>query len=157
MLLRPTRKIIDFIKGFEKCKHHAYLPTPNDRWTIGWGSTGPDVLPGMRWTQQECDARFDRDIEDFAKGVNFLVDGAPTSQCQFDALVSFAYNCGLDIDKDIIPEGLGDSTLLRKHRAGDHAGAAAEFLKWDKQKGVVLRGLTRRRQEESDIYRGLKW
>lgn len=68
--------------------------------------------------------------------------------------MSFAYNVGLDIDDDDIAEGLGDSTLLKKHRRGDYAGAAAEFAKWNKAKGKVLSGLTRRRAAEAAIYKG---
>ena len=81
-----------------------------------------------------------------------LLAGAATTQGQFDALVSFAYNVGLDIDDDTAAEGLGDSTLLRKHKAGDYAGAKAEFLKWVKNDGVVMKGLTRRRAAEAALY-----
>ena len=69
-------------------------------------------------------------------------------------MVSFAYNVGLDNDHDGIAEGLGDSTLLKLHKAGDYVGAANEFAKWNKQKGVVLNGLTRRRAAEAAMYRG---
>lgn len=152
--MNPSPRIIAFIKGFEKCRLKAYMPTPNDRPTIGWGTTGPDVKMGMTWTQERADERFARDVADFAAGVAHELGGAPTTQAQFDALVSFAYNVGLDQDADNLAEGLGDSTLLRKHKAGDYAGAAAEFAKWNKQAGKVLNGLTRRRAGEAAIYRG---
>lgn len=83
-----------------------------------------------------------------------LLAGRPTTQGQFDALVSFAYNVGLDIDDDDKAEGLGDSTLLRKHLAGDFAGAAAQFALWNKNDGRVMNGLTRRRAAEAALYRG---
>ena len=73
-----------------------------------------------------------------------LIGDAKTTQHQFDALVSFAYNLGAD--------NLKTSTLLRKHNAGDHAGAAAEFGKWNKAKGQVMKGLTRRRAAEAALY-----
>lgn len=153
--MRASAKCRAFIKGFEQCRLKAYKPTPQDRWTCGWGTTGPDVGPNTVWTQEHADARFNTDLVTFEAGVNRLIQGgAPTTQGQFDALVSFAYNCGLDIDEDAIAEGLGDSTLLRKHRAGDYAGAAAEFAKWNKQAGRVLNGLTRRRAAEAALYRG---
>lgn len=151
--MTPSAKCIAFIQGFEQCRLTAYKPTPNDVWTIGWGSTGPDVRPGVVWTQAQADARFARDLADFAAGVTHELAGSPTTQGQFDALVSFAYNVGLDDDADTLAEGLGDSTLLRKHKAGDYAGAALEFAKWNKQKGVVLNGLTRRRAGEAAMYR----
>lgn len=152
--MTPSQKIIAFVKGYEKCRLKAYLPTPNDKPTLGWGSTGSDIKMGMTWNQQQADDRFDRDANIFAAGVTKLLDGAATTQAQFDAMWSFAYNVGLDDDADTKAEGFGDSTLLRKHKAGDFEGAAAEFPKWNKQKGVVLNGLTKRRAAEAAIYRG---
>ncbi len=152
--MEPSEHISTFIKGFEQCRLKAYKPTPNDVPTIGWGSTGPDVRMGMTWTQAQADARFAHDLAAFAAGVTHELAGAATTQGQFDAMVSFAYNVGLDDDADTKAEGLGDSTLLRKHKAGDYAGAAAEFPKWNKQAGVVLNGLTKRRAAERAIYEG---
>ena len=95
---------------------------------------------------------FARDIAAFETGVNLLLDGKPTTQAQFDALVSFAYNVGLDIDDDTIAEGLGDSTLLKKHLAGDYAGAQAAFASWKYNDGKVMNGLVRRRAAEAALY-----
>lgn len=144
--MTPSKKIVDFIKGYEKCRLTAYMPTPNDRPTIGWGSTGPDVKLGMTWTQAQADARFADDLAKFATGVEKLVATAPTTQAQYDAMVSFAYNCGL--------EALKTSTLLREHKSGDYESAAGQFPRWNKQAGRVLNGLTRRRAAEAAIYRG---
>ena len=147
---------VALIHGFEDCRLTAYRCSAG-RWTIGWGSTtdeaGAPIKPGASWSQERCDARFRQDLAAFEAGVNALLDGAQTSQAQFDALVSFAYNCGLDIDEDSKGEGLGDSTLLRKHKAGEFAGAAAEFAKWNRSGGRVLRGLERRRAAEAGLYR----
>ncbi len=152
--MTPSPRCIAFIKGFEKCRLKAFKPTPNDVWTLGWGATGPDIKAGMTWTQVQADARFDRDLARFAAGVQWLLRSRPTTQAQFDAMVSFAYNVGLDDDGDGIAEGFGDSTLLRLHKAGDFVGAANQFRLWNKQKGVVLAGLTRRRAGEAALYRG---
>ena len=68
----------------------------------------------------------------------------PLTHYQYDALVSFCYNCG---------EGnLAKSTLLKKVNASDFAGAAAEFIKWNKGGGKVLAGLTRRRKSEALLF-----
>lgn len=144
MTLYPSARCQSLIKGFEACRLTAYLPTANDRPTIGWGSTGPDVRLGMTWTQDQADKRFARDLDDFADGVRHELGDAPTTQGQFDALVSFAYNLGV--------HALDTSTLLRKHKAGDYVGAGAEFLRWNRQTGVVLKGLTRRRLAEQALY-----
>ena len=149
---------IALIHSFETCKLEAY-PDPGSRdghpWTIGWGSTGPDIKKGLKWTQAQCDARFALDLAKFEDGVTRLLGGAPTTQSQFDALVSLAYNIGLDEDADTIAEGLGDSSLLRKHKAGDYGGAAKAFRSWRFNDGREMRGLLRRREAEAKLYRGL--
>jgi lysozyme len=143
-MMIPSVRCEALIKGFEQCRLTAFLPTPQDRPTIGWGHTGPDVRLGMMIDQPRADALFDHDLDLFAVGVDHDLTGCATRQAQFDALVSLAYNIG---------EGaFMGSTLLGLHRAGDFAGAAAEFLKWDKQHGVALPGLLRRRQAEAALY-----
>lgn len=115
--------------------------------TIGFGHTaaaGPPVPTyGMTITAAEADAILGRDLAKFEAAVDRLVT-VPMAQREFDALVSFAFNLG---------EGnLAKSTLLRKLNAGDKAGAAAEFPKWNKAGGKVLAGLTRRRAEERMMF-----
>lgn len=144
-------KGLALIEEFESCRLTAYK-CPAGVWTIGWGATGPGIGPGLVWTQPQADMRLDHDIHAVEIGVAFLLAGKPCTQGQFDALTSFAYNCGTDIDNDHTPEGLGDSSLLRKHLAGDYAGAAAEFGKWNKGGGRALAGLTRRRAAEAALY-----
>lgn len=135
-----------FIKGFEQCRLKAYMPTEDDVPTIGWGSTGPDVHMGLVWTQEQADARFATDLAHFATSVGMAAGAATQTQGQFDAMVSLAYNIGI--------AAFRGSTLLRKHIAHDYAAAAEQFLRWDKQAGVVLKGLTRRRQAERRMYLG---
>lgn len=144
--MTPSKTCEEFIKSYEQCRLKAYMPTPNDVPTIGWGSTGPDVKLGMTWTQEQADKRFARDLADFAAGVARRVDPAKTTQKQFDAMTSLAYNIGL--------AGFGKSTVLRRHNAGDFAGAADAFGMWVKQAGKTLNGLVRRRVAEAAMYRG---
>jgi lysozyme len=142
---------IQLIKSFEGChkrradgKIEAY-PDPGtggDPWTIGWGSTGPGIRKGTVWTQQQCDERLERDLERYAADVRRAIGDAPTSQAQFDALVSFHYNTG----------AIGKSTLTKKHVAGDYAGAEREFGRWNKAGGRVMAGLVRRRAAEAELY-----
>ncbi len=151
--MTPSSACISLVQQFEGCAKKqpdgsfAAYPDPGsggDPWTIGWGSTGPDIKPGMVWTQQQCDDRLTADLTKFATGVNAAVGTAATTQHQFDALVSFAYNVGLG--------NLQSSTLLKLHKAGDYAGAAAQFARWNKAAGKVLAGLTRRRAAEAALY-----
>lgn len=157
---RVSKDAVDLLHSFESCRLEAY-PDPGSKdghpWTIGWGSTGPGIGPGTVWTQEQADARFLRDLAMFEDGVTRLIGSAPTSQHQFDALVCIAYNIGLDEDADTIAEGLGDSTLLRKHKAGDFEGAAKAFRSWRFNDGREMKGLVRRRTAEAKMYRGEAW
>ena len=142
---------VALIKRFEGCERlradglvEAY-PDPatgGAPWTIGWGATGPEIGPATIWTQEQCDVRLERDLERYAAEVAAAIGDAPTTQDQFDALVSFHYNTG----------AIARATLTRKHVAGDHAGAAREFARWNRAGGRVLRGLTRRRAAEAELY-----
>ena len=142
------------IQHFEGCltNERRALSTsykcPAGVWTIGWGSThhgGHKIDSATRWTMEECNAAFIKDMEAFERDVRKLVK-VPLEQHQFDALVSFNYNTG----------GLGKSTLLKKLNAGDYDGAAEEFKRWNKANGKVLPGLTRRRASESLLFQGLR-
>ncbi len=113
-------------------------------WTIGWGATGPGIGPETVWTRLECDARLEADVARHAAQVSAALGDAPTSANQFDALVSFHYNTGAILR----------ATLTRRHIAGDFAGAASEFARWNRAGGRVLAGLTRRRAAEARLYRG---
>lgn len=143
-----ARKISDkglaLIKEFEGLRLKAY-PDPGtggEPWTIGVGHTG-GVKKGDVITETQADAFLREDVARFEAAVNRL---APvTTQPQFDAMVSLAFNVG--------EKALGSSTLLRKHNAGDHLGASAEFQKWNRADGKIMAGLTRRRAAEAELYR----
>lgn len=124
--------------------------------TIGYGNTyyedGRRVMMNDPVISKERGEQlFDIVVKKYEEGVNQLVT-VPLNQNQFDALVSFAYNVGLDQDDDSIAEGLGDSTLLKLLNKGDYAGAANEFPKWCKDNGKVVAGLVRRRKEEQELF-----
>jgi lysozyme len=119
--------------------------TGGDPWTIGWGSTGPDIRKGTVWTKAQCEDRFAHQVEQFAGKVSALLK-APTTQNQFDALVCLAYNIGLG--------NLASSTLLKLHNVRSYEDAAQQFVRWNKAAGKVMAGLTRRRQAEAALYRG---
>lgn len=144
---RVGQRGIDLMHEFEGLVLTAY-PDPGSKdgnpWTIGRGATGPGIHKGVTWTREQADARFAEDLAKFAAKVDALLGDAPTDQSQFDAMVSLAYNIGT--------EAFRKSTVLRKHKAGDHAGAAAAFGMWVKNDGKVMKGLVRRRAAESALY-----
>lgn len=134
---------------FEQCRLVAY-PDPGSKdgkpWTIGWGHTGPEVVKGLVWTQAQADAAFVVDIARFERVVIREVI-VPLTQGQFDALVLFAYNVG--------SAAFTQSTLLRLLNARDYAGAQAQFKRWNKNDGKVMRGLIRRRAAEECLFAGM--
>lgn len=120
-------------------------------WTIGYGHTG-GVQPGAHITEAEADGLLQHDVQAFVDGVNRLVT-VPLEQHQFDALVSFAYNVGLDEDDDTKAEGLGDSSLLALVNGAQFGLASGQFTLWVYANGQVSRGLERRRIAEQAMFR----
>lgn len=119
--------------------------------TIGYGHT-LGVQEGARITEAEAEGLLQFDVQEFVDGVNRLV-AVPLEQHQFDALVSFSYNVGLDEDEDTKAEGLGDSSLLRLVNAAQFGLAAGQFTLWVYSNGQVSRGLERRRIAEQAMFR----
>jgi lysozyme len=167
MVMNEDRKLTEaganLIQHFEGClepheNHFRAYKCPANVLTIGWGHTnhhGRKFDAASRWSAEECHAAFLEDMGGFEQAVRRLVTVA-LQPWQFDALVSFAYNCG---------EGnLQKSTLLKKVNARDFGhwsedeggtGAAAEFPKWNKANGKVLSGLVRRRASESLLFQNI--
>lgn len=141
-----TRQInqagLDLIKSFETCSLGAFKPTPNDVWTIGWGHT-QGVQEGDTCTQEQADAWLAQDLSWAAATVESHAT-IPLTDNQFAALVSLVYNIGAT--------NFDASTLLRDLDAGDTSDAAAQFLVWDRQRGVDLPGLDRRRAAEEALF-----
>lgn len=143
---------VALIRRFEGCARvrpdglvEAY-PDPGtgaEPWTIGWGATGPDIDRATIWTRDQCDARLTADLARYAAEVANVLERAPTSQAQFDALVSFHYNTG----------AIGRATLTRRHKEGEYKQALTEFARWNRAGGRVLQGLVRRRAAEAALYR----
>jgi len=168
------QEAVELIKSFEgivdgdprTVNLDAYLD-PVDIWTIGWGHAvrfrgqflrgagnrgiARALYPGGI-TRTQAEALLRGDLVDYASNVQALVK-VPVNDAQFGALVSFAFNVGVG--------ALAQSTLLRKLNARDRAGAADQFLVWNKgrKNGVLveLPGLTRRRRAERAMFLGQDW
>lgn len=133
-----------FIAEHEGLRLRAY-PDPGtggEPWTIGYGHTGNDVRPGSVITIEKARQHLTKDIERHAREVRRVTNKAKIPQAAFDALVSFDFNTG----------ALHRSTLLRKHNAGDHSGAAREFHRWFYSGGRPMPGLKKRRAAEAKLY-----
>lgn len=144
--MQTSEKGIALIKQFEGCKLTAYQDSVGV-WTIGYGWTQPvdgkPIRAGMTIKQETAERLLKTGLVSYESDVSRLVK-VGLAQGQFDALVSFTYNLGA--------RSLSTSTLLRKLNAGDYAGAADEFLRWNQAGGKVLNGLSRRREAERALF-----
>lgn len=136
--MRISENGLSLIKQFEGCRLKAYKCVSTEKYyTIGWGHYGADVKVDMVITQEQADSMLISDIVKYEKYVN--ATGLELNQNQFDALVSFTYNCGNGNLKKLIsnrslPE-ISDALLL-----------------YNKSSGKVLAGLTRRRKAEKMLF-----
>ena len=131
---------IDLIKQFEGCKLTAYR-CPAGVWTIGYGHTG-GVRPGMTISQEQAETFLRQDLASFEGYVNnpsYVPFTASLTQGQFDALVSFAYNCGQGRLKELC-SGRNATFVGNALPQYNHGG------------GAVLPGLVRRRAAEQALY-----
>jgi lysozyme len=138
----PSQACYSLTEASEGCKLHSYQDT-GGVWTIGYGHTS-GVRPGQVITQAVAETLLKHDMEYAAGIVN--AHAMPCTQNQFDALTDFVFNVG--------PSLFLSSTLLKKHLAGDHQGAANEFPKWKYDNHVVQPGLVTRRAAERKLYLG---
>lgn len=133
--MRISNRGLDLIKSFEGCHLTAYR-CPANVWTIGWGHTA-GVYEGMKITQEQADAFLLEDLRKYEGYVN--ATGLSLNQNQFDALVSFTYNCGNGNLKKLI----NNRTLSQ---------IADALLLYNKGGGKVLNGLVRRRKAERELF-----
>lgn len=134
---------MNLIKSFEGCRLEAYKAVSTEKyWTIGWGHYGSDVKQGDKITQAEADALLVKDVASSVAAVNnpaCCPITASLNQNQFDALVSFTFNCGAENLK----------TLCKDRTA---AQIADKLTAYNKSGGKVLAGLVRRREAEQKLF-----
>lgn len=138
----------DIIKQHEGWSAKPY-PDTAGHMTIGWGHK-IQILTGERFTtitKEQGEALLTADMERTRRGIMTHIT-RPMNTNQEAAALSLAFNIGVTAFKN--------STLLKKWNAGDATGAAAEFLRWNKErKGgelVANRGLTARRVKEKTLF-----
>jgi lysozyme len=148
--MTPSKRCIDLVKEFEGLFLNAYK-CPAGVTTIGYGSImwpdGMRIQMGQKVTVEGAEKLLAWELE--KKGTVINAWKLKINQSQFDALLSFAYNLGIG--------NLNSSTLLKKVKINaNDPTIVAEFMKWNKArvngKLTELKGLTRRRKAESDLY-----
>jgi len=144
---RISKSGIELIKQFECFREEAYL-CPAGVWTIGYGHT-KDVCEGDRITREKAIEYLRADLNHAENAVRNNVK-VPLTQNQYDSLVSFVFNIGVNAFKN--------STLLRKLNSGDYTGASEEFQRWNKVttdgEKKVCNGLIKRREKEKAYFLG---
>ncbi len=123
-------------------RNEVYLDTVGVP-TVGFGHTGPEVVLGDVWTDEQVRDAFARDIQRFEDAINEAVT-VELEQNQFDALVSWLYNVGTGWARRAI--------LIRKLNAGDVEGAAVQFDQWH-----IPPEITSRRNAEREQFRGSRF
>ncbi|MDR0273876.1 MAG: lysozyme [Burkholderiaceae bacterium] len=147
VLLTLSQQGLDLIKQFEGFRAAPYLDAVGIP-TIGYGATyypgGARVrMTDPPMTEAHASLLLESMVHRFADAINGCVQ-APLTQPQFDALVCWAYNVGI--------EAARHSTLVRLLNEGDCAAAADQFLRWNRAGGRELAGLTRRREAERGLF-----
>lgn len=147
-MTRPVNDAgLDLVRGFEGLRVDAYR-CPAGVWTIGYGHTG-DVRPGQRITAEQAEQLLRDDLAACGEQVERQI-AMPLTDCQFAALVSFAFNVGAG--------ALRGSTLRRRLNQGDYECVPSELARWDKAtdprtgRRVSLAGLVRRRAAEGELW-----
>lgn len=144
--MKISQQGLDLIKRYEQgpgggVALESYLCS-GGKWTIGWGHT-KGVRFDQHATEDQCRQFLLDDTAEAEAAVNRLVK-VPLAQHQFDALAVFVFNIGAT--------EFVTSTLRKKLNAGDYTGAAKEFPRWNKARGVVMKGLVRRRADERNLF-----
>ena len=142
--MRPIPKqAIDLITEFEGLELKAY-PDPatgGDPWTVGYGSTGPRVKPGLVITKLQALDMLREDIGHAARKLQGVIKAdvlASLSDSQYAALLSFAFNLGAK----------PSWTIWKAVNARQFDAVPAQIMRFNRAAGKVMRGLTRRRAAE---------
>ena len=137
--MKTSQRGINLIKQFEGVRLAAYK-CPAGVYTIGYGHTR-GVKRGMKITEEEASAFLAADLRNSEKAVERYDSVYHWNQNEFDALVSFTFNCG----------AANLRSLLRNGRRNRSQIVSALPL-YRKAGGKVLKGLERRRAAEKALF-----
>lgn len=139
--MKISKEGINLIKKYEGCHLVAYRCPAGVR-TIGYGHT-QDVFLGQKINQKQADDLLTKDLERYEGYVNKYNDDYHFTQNQFDALVSFTFNCGK-----------GNLDKLTDHGKRTIREISDALPNYNKGGGKVLEGLVKRRAEEKAMFDG---
>ncbi len=143
-----SSKCIDFIKSWEGYFAKSYYDCVGVK-TLGYGMTGKEI-EGLEYVTEEQATNMLKDLIEnkYAPAVKKDLDSKNITlkQHEFDALISFAYNCGV--------VGLVGSTLYKNIVSGirDKNIITSNFQVWSNGGGKRIEGLYRRRIKEAAMF-----
>jgi lysozyme len=143
--MKTAEKGIELLKELEGFSAKPYQCVAGI-WTIGYGSTrfkGAKIHPNMVITIKEAEEQIKDDVLLSEQTIERLVKVA-LNQNQFDALVCFVYNIGVG--------AFENSTLLKKLNQSLFQEVSFQLKRWNKVRGVVIKGLTTRRNKEIELF-----
>ena len=142
--------------GIALIKHHEGVRSrpyrcPANLWTVGVGHLIGDgkLLPdswNRTFTEVEIDGLLKSDLRRFELGVSKMLPNVSLRQCEFDCLVSFAFNLGLGTFQR--------STLRQALLRNDKKAAMESLVKYCRAGGKILKGLQTRRLDEKALFEG---
>ncbi len=147
--MKVSNKLIQMLKHHEGVRSKPYR-CPAGLWTVGVGHLIGDgkSLPeswNRTFTTEEIDGLLKRDLNRFERGILKMLPNVRLRQCEFDCLVSFAFNLGLGTFQR--------STLRQALLRGDKEAAIESLLKYCRAGGRVLKGLQLRREAEAKMFK----
>ena len=148
--MNVSKAAIALIKHHEGVRSRPYR-CPARLWTVGVGHLIGDgkLLPdsyNRTFSQEEIDGLLKSDLRRFELGISKMLPNVPLRQCEFDCLVSFAFNLGLGTFQR--------STLRQALLRGDKKAAMESLIKYCRAGGKILRGLQIRRLDEKALFEG---
>jgi lysozyme len=145
-----SKASIALIKHHEGVRNRPYR-CPANLWTVGVGHLIGDgkLLPdswNRTFSEEEIDGLLKSDLKRFELGVSKMLPNVPLRQCEFDCLISFAFNLGLGTFQR--------STLRQALLRGDKKAAMESLVKYCRAGGKILKGLQNRRLDEKALFEG---
>ena len=130
---------LELIKTFEGCSLTAFWDV--NGYAIGYGHHG-NVEAWDTITQEQADELLKEDLAgNYEPSVNRYDTDYNFNKNEFDALVSFCYNCGA-----------GNLQELLKNGQATREQISTDLPKYNKAGGVVLNGLVNRRNAELALF-----
>lgn len=136
LIMGPTGN--DGLEGVKYIPYRDVVGVP----TVCWGHTGPDVVMGKRYSEEQCTELLNEDLQAVARQIDPLIN-ADIPDAMRGALYSFTYNVGVTAFKN--------STMLRLINKGDRAGACDQLRRWTYAGGKQWKGLINRREIEREV------